>query len=119
MVFADYKDGHVSAEMAESAFGVVIIGGMIDDDATKAKRSQLKEARQYFAVEFSDAITENQSRRRCGLISKAMCRLGIQDGDLVEVIALVVRLASPPKRLLVKMSKGSSLATSSVNFKNC
>ena len=87
LVFADYKDGHVSAEMAESAFGVVIIGGMIDDDATKAKRSQLKEARQYFAVEFSDAITENQSRRRCGLISKAMCRLGIQDGDLVEVIA--------------------------------
>jgi N-methylhydantoinase B len=99
-VLADVREGYVSAERARDVYGVVLAGGngalAVDGPATIARRRAVRDARVRLTVAAADAEQYEAggvSKRRICRVSQAdATRLGVQAGDIVELVGARVPL---------------------------
>lgn len=84
-VMADVKEGYLTRSQAERRYGVVAADGRVDVGATEKARARLAGGRAFLA--FEAANEEDGPRRRFTIPKEAADRLGIGDGDLVELSA--------------------------------
>ncbi|MBI4242390.1 MAG: hydantoinase B/oxoprolinase family protein [Candidatus Rokubacteria bacterium] len=86
LVLADLRDGYLTPDKARSAFGVALRGRQVDEAATALLRHELRGRRLRFrlviAAESSGAI----GKRVCGLAPEAIARLGVREGEPVEIV---------------------------------
>jgi N-methylhydantoinase B len=86
-VGGDVEDGYVSMEGALHDYGVVIVDGSVDLAATEARRRELRDAREYVVAAAADEDEFDDDGSRIVRISPGLAgRLGVGDGDLVELI---------------------------------
>ena len=87
-VLEDVVEGYVSAERARDVYGVAIEAGMVDFDATEARRRELREARVYATV-VEKAADSGASGTRLYQISSDLARhLGVGDGQVLECLSV-------------------------------
>lgn len=87
-VSRDVEDGYVSPEGARNDYGVVIIDGAVDSEATQTLRQELREAREYVTVQSADSDDYDEDGRRIARLSpQSAQRMGVEDEDLVEFVA--------------------------------
>ncbi len=87
-VAEDVALGYVSARAAERLYGVMLVGGAVDDAATEQRRAALRAARvRLDAVLVEDCYRPGPvSRRRiCRLNPADATRAGIGEDDLIEI----------------------------------
>ena len=82
-VMADVKEGYLTRAQAEKRYGVVAADGRVDGGATEDARALLAGGRTFLV--FEAANEEDGPRRRFTIPREAADRLGIGDGDLVEL----------------------------------
>ena len=86
-VLDDVEAGYVSRTKARSAYGVVIKRGSVDQAATTARRTEMRNSRKTISVlsapndEYDDV-----GRRICRIPRKLASALGVKNGDLVEYV---------------------------------
>lgn len=86
-VRADVVEGYLSLDQAERRYGVVIgDDGAVDDDATRDRRAALSAERVSVRLVASNEELADGPRRQFGVPRGAAAKLGIADGDLVEVL---------------------------------
>lgn len=99
-VLADVREGYVTAERARSVYGVVLAGAngslTVDAGATTALRASIRSARIRLAVIATDVEQYEaggvSKRRVCRLNAADAARVGVNAGDLVELVGARVPL---------------------------
>ena len=86
MVLADIMEGYLTEDQAEKRFGVVCRDGRIDLSLTGATRRSLIDERFLVALELSNESLADGPRRGFTIPAAAANRLGVQKGDLVEIL---------------------------------
>lgn len=108
LVAQDVKFGYLSAAEAQAGYGVVLgADGTPDNEATRAMRARLRDARTMVSVSAAGEDTFDGPRRIVSLPAKARQRLGASPGSLVELIAPD---AGSALRAWVGTSSGDDLA---------
>ena len=91
-VLEDVLEGYVSMDVARSIYGVVIANNHVDDDATRAQRKTLQQARIHLNVvgmdpsEAFEAVGRGR-KRIARLNPKDAEKLGITSDQMLEVLA--------------------------------
>lgn len=85
-VAADVANGYLSLDHAARSYGVVIENGGVNEAATAERRSDLARSRSLIQLRENDEV-EYRDGRRCILLTDAAARLvGVEAGDIVEVV---------------------------------
>jgi len=88
MVARDTRLGYITPNIAEIRYGVVFGGNHeINDAATKERRSALREARVHLTLEAANEDDYSGDRRVFRVPSVIASRVGVSDGDLVEIFS--------------------------------
>ena len=85
-VLADVAENYLSEADAEARFGVVIHGVEVDGAATKARRQAMSEERITVTLELSNEELADGPRRQFAVPRALADRIGISNGDLVELV---------------------------------
>ena len=85
-VLADVAENYLSEADAEARFGVVIHDGSVDGAATRARRQAMSEERITVTLELSNEELADGPRRQFAVPRALADRIGISDGDLVELV---------------------------------
>jgi N-methylhydantoinase B len=85
LVVADLAEGYVTAAAAEAIYGVVLVGGAVDEPATTARRAALRARRP--RVRLGAAAGLEAARGRDLRLDEATARvLGVSPGAIVELV---------------------------------
>ncbi len=88
LVAEDVRLGYFTAGQAERRYGVVLdADGAVDGSATGRRRRALRDARIHVTVQAANEEMHNGAKREFVVPPGVAERLGIGDGDLVELIA--------------------------------
>lgn len=88
LVAEDVRLGYFTAGQAERRYGVVLdADGVVDGSATGRRRRALRDARIHVAVEAANEEMHDGAKREFAVPPGVAERLGIGDGDLVELVA--------------------------------
>ena len=112
-VLADVVEGYLTEGEALHRYGVAIVGGAVDDAATKAKRAALSDAKIAVAVELSNEELNDGPRRQFLVPDKLAASLKIGDGDLIE---LVTGRGSPLRAWAKLRSGGDNIVVSATSM---
>jgi formylmethanofuran dehydrogenase subunit D len=82
----DLREGLVTKEKAEARYGIVFKGDKVDDVKTGEQRERKRKERSYFRVQASRDEEYRGTKRLCFLTRRAMSQLGVNEGDLVELV---------------------------------
>jgi N-methylhydantoinase B len=82
----DLREGLVTKEKAEARYGIVLKGDKVDDVKTDQQRERKRKERFYFRVQASRDEEYRGTKRLCFLTPSAMSHLGVNEGDLVELV---------------------------------
>ena len=101
LVAEDVRQGYLTADQARQRFGVVLgEDGTVQAAETAAERERIARERVHVSVEVDAAMASETGRRLAGL-SPATCeRLGLGEGDLIEL----VNPAAPTIRAWVRIN---------------
>jgi len=83
-VLADCADGYLSGEAAKTMFGVVVRNGKVAETQTRALRKKLVAAQPHLRIKTFTEL-DSPDRRYCELAPSVMKRLGVADGDALEI----------------------------------
>ncbi|OGA22935.1 MAG: hypothetical protein A3H34_01680 [Betaproteobacteria bacterium RIFCSPLOWO2_02_FULL_67_19] len=82
----DVSQQYLSGDQARKRYGVVLgTGDALDDEATHAERARLRAARVIVAVQAAEQDEFDGPRRRIRVSPEIAGRLGVSDGELVEL----------------------------------
>jgi N-methylhydantoinase B len=84
-VAADLAEGYVTPAAAETVYGVVLAGGVVDLPATAARRAGIMAARPRVRLTASPGL-EAASGRPIRLDAETAARLGVAEGAVVELV---------------------------------
>jgi N-methylhydantoinase B len=84
-VATDVNAGVVSRRRAELTYGLVFDGDQVDADATRRRRADLGRARPRVSLRVLPGPPYRDGRRACRLSADVAARLGVQQGDIVEL----------------------------------
>ena len=88
LVATDVRLGYFTADQADRRYGVVLNAeGGVDEPATGRRRQELGDERIHVAVQAANAEMYADAKREFVVPSDVAARLGIGEGDLVELIA--------------------------------
>ena len=88
LVAMDVRLGYFTADQADRRYGVVLnADGGVDEPATGRRRQELGDERIHVAVQAANAEMYADAKREFVVPSDVAARLGIGEGDLVELIA--------------------------------
>ena len=88
LVAMDVRLGYFTADQADRRYGVVLnADGSVDGPATGRRRQELGATRIHVAVQAANAEMYADAKREFVVPSDVAARLGIGEGDLVELIA--------------------------------
>lgn len=88
LVATDVRLGYFTADQADGRYGVVLnADGGVDEPATGRRRQELGDERIHVAVQAANAEMYADAKREFVVPSDVAARLGIGEGDLVELIA--------------------------------
>ena len=88
LVATDVRLGYFTADQADRRYGVVLnADGGVDEPATGRRRQELGDERIHVAVQAANAEMYADAKREFVVPSDVAARLGIGEGDLVELIA--------------------------------
>ena len=88
LVATDVRLGYFTADQADRRYGVVLnADGSVDEPATGRRRQELGDERIHVAVQAANAEMYADAKREFVVPSDVAARLGIGEGDLVELIA--------------------------------
>jgi N-methylhydantoinase B len=85
-VARDVADGVVSADRAERVYGVILLGGRVDEDATRRRRGAIRAERPRVHLRELERPAAPDGRRICRLSIAAAARLGLGVSDIVEFV---------------------------------
>lgn len=87
LVATDVRLGYFTADQADRRYGVVLnADGSVDELATGRRRQELGDERIHVAVQAANAEMYADAKREFVVPSDVAARLGIGEGDLVELI---------------------------------
>jgi len=112
-VLADVVEGYLTEGEALHRYGVAVVGGAVDDAATKAKRAALRAAKIAVAVELSNEELNDGPRRQILVPDKLAASLKIGDGDLIE---LVTGRGSPLRAWALLRNGGDNVVVSATSM---
>ncbi|MSP66981.1 MAG: hypothetical protein EXQ96_02575 [Alphaproteobacteria bacterium] len=85
-VARDSRLGYITQAQAKARFGVVLLDGFkVDAGATRKEREQLRAQRVELALQLANTEEPKTARRMVPLAPQVAQRLGIRDGDMVEL----------------------------------
>ena len=88
LVATDVRLGYFTADQADRRYGVVLnADGGVDEPETGRRRQELGDERIHVAVQAANAEMYADAKREFVVPSDVAARLGIGEGDLVELIA--------------------------------
>ncbi len=88
LVATDVRLGYFTADQADGRYGVILnADGGVDEPATGRRRQELGDERIHVAVQAANAEMYADAKREFVVPSDVAARLGIGEGDLVELIA--------------------------------
>ena len=88
LVATDVRLGYFTADQADRRYGVVLnADGSVDEPATGRRRQELADERIHVAVQAANEEMYADAKREFVVPSDVAARLGIGEGDLVELIA--------------------------------
>jgi N-methylhydantoinase B len=103
-VLADVARGYISASQADARYGVVLdADGAVDAGATKVRRRELADGRIHATLEPANEEMFDGARRRVLVPGSLAARLGIADGELIELIG---GRCAAPVRAWASVSEG-------------
>ena len=85
-VVHDVADGVVSRQRAEAVYGVVFAGAEIDPVPTRRRRHEIRAARALVRLRALDGPAFRDGRRVCRISTAVAAKLGLQPGDIVELV---------------------------------
>ena len=85
-VRTDVAEGYISEREASARYGVIIVEGELDLDATVEQRSKIAEARSFVSLTLSNDELFDGPRREVLLSEKLANTLGVAPGDLIELL---------------------------------
>jgi N-methylhydantoinase B len=85
-VESDLTEGLVTEEKAKVRCGVAILDGKIDERKSHRMREKLRKERNYLHAVLWDGEEFEGSRRLCPLGDRTIKELGLEEGDLVELV---------------------------------
>ncbi len=85
-VMADVYEEYLTGKQAEQRYGVVIEGGNVDPEATRLTRQRLAGLRCSVTLQLSNETLADGPRRQFGLPAAVAAGLGIEGGDLLELV---------------------------------
>ena len=85
-VARDLADGVVSPKKAERVYGVVLVDGRIDEEATQRRRQAIGAGRQRVHLRELEEPPASDGRRICRVSVAAAARLGLSAGDIIEFV---------------------------------
>ena len=84
-VLADVRAGYVTEEGARRDYAVIVQDGVLDEEATRARRQTARAARRALTLVLADKDAREDSRRRCYMNRAALAGRNLERGDLVEL----------------------------------
>jgi N-methylhydantoinase B len=87
LVARDVAEGLLSREKAETVYGVVLENGRVDGEETRPRRERLSKARSTLPLRGEAGLGYKQGRRLLRLGPGAAARLGVKEGDIVELVS--------------------------------
>jgi N-methylhydantoinase B len=82
----DLREGLVTKEKAEVRYGIVLKGDKVEEVKTNQQRERKRKERFYFRVQASREEEYRGTKRLCFLTRRTMNHLGVNEGDLVELV---------------------------------
>ncbi|MBI4241764.1 MAG: hydantoinase B/oxoprolinase family protein, partial [Candidatus Rokubacteria bacterium] len=86
-VARDVAEGLISLTKAESIYGVLLRNGAVDEAETQRRRAELGLARPTLRLHCQDGLEYKEGRRICRLSQASARRLGLSEGDIVELVS--------------------------------
>ncbi|MEK7878916.1 MAG: hydantoinase B/oxoprolinase family protein, partial [candidate division NC10 bacterium] len=87
LVVRDVTEGLISREKAETVYGVVLKNGSADPEETRQRREQLAKVRPMIRLRCEEGLPYKGGRRVVRLSPLAAVRLGVKEGDIVELVS--------------------------------
>ena len=87
LVVRDVAEGLISREKAETVYGVVLENGSVDPAETRQRREQLAKVRPLIPLRCEAGPEYQAGRRILRLSPPAALRLGVKEGDIVELVS--------------------------------
>lgn len=84
-VLADVRAGYVTEDGAREDYAVITRGGVLDEEATRARRQAARAARRALTLVLKDEEAGGDSRRRCFMNRKTLAGRNLERGGLVEL----------------------------------
>ena len=84
-VLADVHAGYVTERGARVNYAVIVLDGILDEEATRARRQAARATRRAITLVLKDEKAREDSRRRCYMHPATLAGRGIREGDLVEL----------------------------------
>ena len=84
-VLADVQAGYVTEEGAQKDYAVIVQDGVLNDEATRARRQAARAARRALMLVLTDEKTRADSRRRCYMSRATLAGRNLEKGELVEL----------------------------------
>jgi hypothetical protein len=82
----DLREGLVTKEKAEVRYGIVLKGDKVEEVKTNQQRERKRKERFYFRVQALREEEYRGTKRLCFLTRRTMNHLGVNEGDLVELV---------------------------------
>lgn len=86
LVARDVTQGLISPKKAEAVYGVVLRDSAVDEEATRRCREQFRQARLKLRLHRLDGLEYKEGHRVCRLSQPTARRLGVREGDIVELV---------------------------------
>ena len=84
-VFADVSAGYVTEDGASEDYAVIVQDGVLDEEATRARRQAARAARRALTLVLADEEAGEDSRRRCYMNPETLAQRNLEAGSLVEL----------------------------------
>ncbi len=84
-VLADVRAGYVTEDGAREDYAVIVRGGVLDEESTRAHRQAARAKRRALTLVLKDEGAGRDSRRRCFMNRKTLTGRHLEHGDLVEL----------------------------------
>ncbi len=85
-VARDVAEGVISLTKAETVYGVILRDGAPDQEGTRQRREQLRQSRPILRLRRQESPEYKEGHRVCRVSRLAARRLGVQEGDVVELV---------------------------------
>ena len=84
-VLADVHAGYVTERGARVNYAVIVLDGILDEEATRARRQAARATRRAITLVLKNEKAREDSRRRCYMHPASLAGRGIREGDMVEL----------------------------------